>query len=392
MKNEIRDILPRILMLCFRMFRIDPQKAVFKSFRGLECGDNPRAVYDEMYRRRPDYKYIWITQNMSETVPGAKMVRHGSIREIYELATARLWVDNKRKGCWASKRRGQLYIQTWHGGICLKKIEKDAEENLPAYYIKSAKKDSMLADAMTSSSKWQDSQYREAFWFNNTILKYGLPRSDVYYQEHEGVMASVREAFNLPSDAKLVLYAPTFRDDHRTDVYNIDYNRLLSALESKYGGSWYILVRMHPNVSDRADVVEYGERVINATPYPFMNELVIGADLVITDYSSTMFDAMEAGKKVVIYAADIEQYTKDRGFYFDIRNLPFPLSETNEELINVIHEFDEDSYNAKVTQFNGEVGLYSDGHASERTVDYILQRIEYKNGKKAWPKISVMHR
>ena len=379
MKNEIRDILPRILMYCFRIFRIDRHKAVFKSFRGIGCGDNPRAIYDEMRKKRPDYKYIWITQDLDDFVPGAEMVKHGSIREIYELATARLWVDNKRKGCWASKRKGQLYIQTWHGGVCLKKIEKDAEENLPAYYIKSAKKDSVMADAMTSSSRWQNEQYRNAFWFKNTILEYGLPRADIFYHNQTSVYDNVRKYYDLPSDAKILLYAPTYRDDHRTDIFNIDYRMALSQLSWKFGGEWYAIVRLHPNIADQAGIIDYDERIINGTMYPIMNELVIASDFLITDYSSCMFDAMEAGKKVIIYAADIDQYIDDRGFYFDIRKLPFPVAETNEEMKEIIEEFDAEDYSRMVSVFREQVGLFSDGHASERTVKYILKRIENKD-------------
>ena len=382
MKNEIRDIFPRLLMYGFRIFRIDPHKAVFKSFRGIGCGDNPRAVYDEMLKERPDYKYIWITQDPNESVPGAEMVRHGSIREIYELATARLWVDNKRKGCWASKRKGQLYIQTWHGGVCLKKIEKDAEESLPAYYIKSAIKDSQMADAMTSSSKWQNDQYRNAFWFKNTILEYGLPRADIFYHDQKSIYENVRRYYGLPSDAKILLYAPTYRDDHRTDVFNLDYEKASSLLEQRFGGDWYVIVRLHPNIADQAGIIEYNERVINGTPYPIMNELVIASDLLITDYSSCMFDAMEAGKKVIIYAADIEQYDDDRGFYFDFRELPFQVAENNEELQNIIALFDTEEYSREVSAFRDRVGLFNDGHASERTVKYILKRIEYKGGSR----------
>ena len=380
MKNEIRDIFPRLLMYCFRIFRIEQHKAVFKSFRGIGCGDNPRAVYDEMRKERPDYKYIWITQDMNDSVPGAKMVKHGSIREIYELATARLWVDNKRKGCWASKRKGQLYIQTWHGGVTLKKVEKDAEGSLPAYYIKSAIKDSEMADAMTSSSRWQSDQYRDAFWFNNTILEYGLPRSDIFYHDQTVLYNNVRNYFKLPSEAKILLYAPTFRNNHQTNVYNMDYQMVLSSLTRAFGGEWYVIVRLHPNVAYKADIIDYNERIINGTAYPIMNELVIASDFLITDYSSCMFDAMEAGKKAVLYAPDIEQYVDDRGFYFGIRELPFPVAENNEELKDVIDKFDEADYAKKISGFREQVGLFNDGHASERTVKYILKRIEYKDG------------
>ena len=111
-----------------------------------------------------------------------------------------------------------------------------------------------------------------------------------------------------------------------------------------------------------------------------MNELIRGSDLLITDDSSVRFDAMEGRKKVVIYAEDIDQYVDDRGFYFDIRNLPFPVVENNDELISCLHSFDSESYEQAVRKFQEEVGLFSDGNASRRTVKYILKRIEYKDG------------
>ena len=184
----------------------------------------------------------------------------------------------------------------------------------------------------------------------------------------------------LPANAKILVYAPTFRDDHRMNVYNIDYQRVLYTLSEKDGGDWYVVVRLHPNLADKAGIVNYSDKVLNGTSYPIMNELIMGSDLLITDYSSVMFDAMEGRKKVVIYAEDIDQYVDDRGFYFDIRNLPFPVVENNDELISCLHSFDSESYEQAVRKFQEEVGLFSDGNASRRTVKYILKRIEYKDG------------
>ena len=164
------------------------------------------------------------------------------------------------------------------------------------------------------------------------------------------------------------------------NVYNIDYQRVLYTLSEKDGGDWYVVVRLHPNLADKAGIISYSERVLNGTAYPIMNELIMASDLLITDYSSVMFDAMEGGKKVVIYAEDIDQYVDDRGFYFDIRNLPFPLAENNDELIECLQVFDSETYKQDVRDFREEVGLFSDGTASMRTVNYILKRIEYSNG------------
>ena len=234
MTNEIRDIIPKLFMYCCRIFPVKKHKIVFKSFRGIGCSDNPRAIYDELYRQRPDYEYIWVTQDLSRAVTGAKMVRHGSLREIYHLATARLWIDNKRKGCWVVKRKGQIYIQTWHGGIALKKIEKDAESSLPKYYIKSCKHDSRIADYFISGSKWQNWQYKHAFWFRKDILRFGLPRADILYRDPMEYRRKVCSFYKIPKDTKILLYAPTFRDDGDVSVYNINYAELKNSLESLF--------------------------------------------------------------------------------------------------------------------------------------------------------------
>jgi len=413
------------MKLC-KCLPMDRKKIVFKSFRGIECGDNPRAIFDALYAKRPDLHYVWVVANdaaatsLQDAEQGAgdekavsdkktsgnkktdsskktdgriKIVRHGSLAEIKELATAKIWVDNKRKGCWTSKRKGQFYLQTWHGGIALKKIEKDAEDKLPAYYIKSAKRDSKLADAFVSGSGWQTKNYRDAFWYEGEMWEIGLPRNDLYFRQMEQTASfekndsdsaalnkkpeTVREkvwkAFNLSENDSVILYAPTFREDYSMDAYDLDCERLIRACRKRFGGTWKVIMKLHPNVADREDYFRYSDVILKGSHYGKMNELIAACDLLITDYSSCMFDSAEGGKRVFLYASDRSAYLADRGFYFSFEELPFTLAQTNEELEKNIELFNEDDYAAKTEAFFKSLKIYDNAHAADTAAGRLLQ-------------------
>ena len=430
MKNEIRDIFASTYMRLCKCLPMDKKKIVFKSFRGIECGDNPRAIFDALFAKRPDLHYVWVVANDaaaaslrnagaegkrscgadkgsstengdSDSLKNLTIVRHGSLAEIKELATAKIWVDNKRKGCWTSKRKGQFYLQTWHGGIALKRIEKDAEDKLPAYYIKSAKKDSKMADAFVSGSAWQTKNYRKAFWYDGEMWETGLPRNDIYFLERtENDSASaaeisdavhsedvemfpignagrrVRAAFGLNETDHVIVYAPTFREDYSMDAYNLDCERLLSACGRRFGGEWKLIMRLHPNVADREEYFHYNDRVLNGCRYPLMSELVAGSDILVTDYSSCMFDAAEGGKIVFIYASDVEDYLADRGFYFEFWKLPFAIAETNEQLKKNIEAFSEKEYAVRTGAFLQKLEIFDNSNAAETVANRLLDILD----------------
>lgn len=374
MINEIRDIPAKFLLAIFQLFPLDKKKVVLKSFRGQNCGDNPGALYKVLRQRRPDLKYYWVMCDTNTCIDGAKIIKHGSIAELYHLATAILWIDNKRKGLWCSKRKGQFYLQTWHGGISGKKVEADARGSLSGYYLLSAKKDSKNADLFLSDSKWTTNLYRRAFFYNGNILECGLPKADILYRSNFSIKQIVYNYFSIDEDIKLALYAPTFRVDGNLDAYNIDYLALQNALIHKFGGKWKVIVRLHPNVAGKAEKLSVDKDItINGSKYQDINELIVASEVLITDYSSCMFDAMEAGKKVFLFATDIETYDADRGRYFKFSELPFSLATNNEEMANIIKSFCEKDYINRVEHFKKKLGFVDGGHACETVCNYLEQ-------------------
>jgi len=305
-----------------------------------------------------------------------RFAQYNSLKYLWELATAAAWVDNSRKNPGIRKRDKQFYVQTWHGTAALKRIEKDAEDNLDEFYVAAAKNDSKLANVILSGCRFFTELCKKAFWFDGEILECGSPRSDALFNVSEDKKLEVKKRLNVPENKKIVLYAPTFRADENLECYNIDFLAALDALFEKTGDEWVFCIRLHPNISEKADFIKYSDKIINATNYPDLYELIPVCDLVISDYSSVMFDAGIINKDVILFVNDIDSYAAERNFYFDVRKLPFPVAENNQELLDVIKNFDNDKYLKELDYFNTEVVAFCENGTASRTVaERILKEI-----------------
>lgn len=350
------------------------------NFRGKGFGDNGKPIALKLVELFPEIDIVWATKDGSEnSLPeGIRGVPYNSLKFYAEMATAGVWINNFRMSKEIIKRKGQFYVQVWHGGVPLKKIEKDTEQTLEKTYIEHAKYDSSIADIIISGCDYYSNIVRNAFWYNGEILECGTPRLDDFFSVTPEKIREIKVAANLPTDKKVVLYAPTFRVDYRTDCYKIDFERVLDELEEKTGDEWVFAIRLHPNVAWKADFIKYSDRVINATEYPDLYELIPASDVVVSDYSSLMFEAGMLEKTVFLFATDIEEYTKDRELYFDMQELPFVLTESNEEFIDAIQKFDADEYLLNLTKFNKEMNYCENGNASQILAERIIKHI--KNG------------
>lgn len=370
--------------LCWKLFSRLPKtknKAVLQSFYGRGYSDSPKAIAQELLRRG-GYRVFWVVkdENAAKSLPpGITALRDGSVRSIWHQCTAAFWVDCCRKLSFTEKGDGQYYIQTWHG-FPLKRIEADAGDALPPDYIASAQKDSRMCDLFLSNSRFLTEIYRKGFWYDGAVLECGFPRNDVLLKGDTQAGDRVRQTLDVPGDAKLLLYAPTFRKDMGLACYDIDYEALTSALGERFGGKWVILARLHPNMAAKAAELGLGEHgVRNASDYPDIQELYLASDGMVTDYSSVMFDYMLTGKPCFLYVNDLQSYKDDRNFYFDIGALPFALSETNEQLRQSVRDFELEAQRERVTEFCEAFGIAESGEAAKRAVD----KMEEMRGQKA---------
>lgn len=362
-----------LLCLIMRIFPVQENKVVCCNMKGKRYGDNPKYITDELLKQNKNYKIVWILKkNVDVELPrGVKRVSCSLLSITYELTTAKIWIDSSSKQYGTLKRKNQLYIQTWHGSYGLKKVFGDIPEKITFIDKIIMKYNAKIADLYISNSKRTSEIYRSAFWYSGNILEYGSPRNDIFFEDSASYEKKVHEYFGTQGK-KMALYAPTYRADFSTQAFQLDYYRLKENLEKRFGGEWVILVRLHPvNIVDSKNFLKYDKTVINATPYSVMQELLVTCDVLITDYSSCMFDFVTKGKTCFLYATDIAKYKEERDCYFELEDLPFPLATDNEQMENVILKFDETKYKRDLQKLFGEVGLCESGEASKRVVDYI---------------------
>lgn len=361
---------------------IENNKIVFSNFLGNGYGCNPKYIAEEIIRRKLPVDLVWLVNNIEkcrESFPEQiRLAPYKKEDSMYELATAKIWIDNNRKIFhWRRglvKKEGQKYLQTWHGSLGIKKIDADVlafNSSANQSWVSFAKKDSEMADYLLINSSFEQQVLVPGFWFENEVKLCGHARNDVFFRNNEETISKVRAFYQISANKKIMLYVPSFRDDKNLSCYGMEYKYLKETLEEKFGGEWIILVRLHPKIVKFQNILPQLDYVINATDYPDIQELLVTADAAITDYSSCIFDFMLSRKPAFIFATDIEKYNTDRGFYYPLEATPFPVAENNEQLRKNILNFDLHKYQAQVEEFLKEKGCMEDGHAAERIVDLI---------------------
>lgn len=368
-----------IMMLCIRLFHYLPvkkNKIVFNNDLGLGYGCNLKYVCDEILRQQLPYELVWIVKNYSYQMPaGVRKSLISRIKSVYDLSTAKIVINNIKGYMNVWKKESQYFIYIPHGQTGAKKGEKEMN-NLTSAYLNATLWHSSQMDLFVTCSTAQSKDMVENFWCTCEILQCGFPRNDIFFKPQEKRIIQIKRELNIPLDKKCLLYAPTFRDNGDDTAYALDMERLQSTLSKKYQNDWVILVRLHPNFFwYKEPHFEYSDTILNVTTYDDIQELFLISDILITDYSSTMFDFNNTHRPIFLFATDVDEYRKMRGlkdFYFTV---PFPLCRNNDELMNAIEKHNEQDYKKKLEAFNIIYGDVDDGHASERVVERLKEVI-----------------
>ena len=368
---RIKDYILRMILYCLRLFPIKKNKVLFISYYGNYYNDNPMMISREL-ESHSDIDIVWGFEKGIEAPAHIRGVRVSSFKFLYELATARVWVDNCRKRIWTVKRNKQYYIQTWHGNLGNKRVEGAATDTLSPDYIKRAKHDSSMIDLMISGSTFFTSLIKNYFWYTGQIMECGTPRLDVFFRDQQTIIAKVRQCFEVGQKTSIVLYAPTYRENRSLESYILDFEKIKKSFERLLNRQCVVFIRLHPNVANKANSIQYNESVFNASVYPDLYELIMASDAVISDYSSLTFEAGLLHKPVFLYVPDLLEYKRERGFYMEIEELPYLLAENEELLIDAISNYNKEEYDNEVEAFNQQLGIIEDGKASERVADRII--------------------
>ncbi len=352
-----------------------PRDAVFlESFFGRNATCNPRAIDAEIARRHPDLPRFWAVDDLSIAVPdGAQPVVIGTTEWWQARTTSRWVVTNEWLRTTFRKQPFQTVLQTWHGSM-YKKIGLDRDMN--NRHQRLLREERANWDMFISQNNASTPIIQSAYDFDvDDILEIGYPRNDELHENDAERRADIRRRLGVPDDVRLAMYAPTWRPvaTDGSDALLVDLPRLAGEL----GPEWMVLLRGHVRTLGRSEAVET-PGVLDVGTYPQVSELFLVADVLITDYSSMMFDYSVTGKPMVFFAPDIDQYTDDRvrGTYFDLEALaPGPVVRTQDEVRDLLlddmrwHPGFSDRYREWQSMFNH----HDDGKAASRAVDALFR-------------------
>ena len=398
----------RVCFYICRIFPVDRNLVSVCTFEGKGgFGCNPKYVVQELHDRNKDYKFVWFVNDLSKEMPDyIKKVPNTLWSRAYWLSRSKVWIDNYRKPYGTCKRKGQYYLNVNHYTVGIKctGLWRGAGFSKMAYLV--SKNDSDMIDDLVIDSKWCEVVSPKGLVYDGTYLKTGAPRLDVLYGDRSKAKDSFRNRHGIDKDSKVVLYAPTFREGAKdgkrfvfSEEWSIDFKRLLDNLEKKFGGKWYLCVRVHPQLAPSFDDYhdeELKDRIINESQADDMYEILAGMDAYITDYSSACFEAGYAKIPVFIYADDIQKYANDRGSLmwnlatdpldhvrnnkditpeFDVR-FPFSIAINNDELEHNIREFDFGKYSSELDLLHEKLGVVFEGNASRKIADVIEKKMK----------------
>lgn len=396
--------------ICFYLCRIFPiQKnlisvCTFEGKGGFGC--NPKYLVEKLHRQEASYKFVWFVNDMRKEFPDYIMKVPNTLwSRAYWLSRSKVWIDNYRKPYGTCKRKGQYYLNVNHYTVAIKctGLWRGDGFSKMAYLV--SKNDSDMIDDLVIDSDWCEEVSPKGLVYDGHYCKTGAPRCDVLYGDREWAKTRFREKHNLPENAKVLMYAPTFREGAKdgkrfvfSEIWSLDFKRLIGNLEKKFGGVWYICVRVHPQLAptfENYDNPDVQERILNESQADDMYEILAGMDAYITDYSSAIFEAGFAKIPAFIYADDIDQYANDRGSLmwnlttdsldcvhnnkemtpeFDV-TLPFSIAGNNDSLKKNIIGFDKTEYDNVLDKFHTRIGLVFQGDASEQLAEVIGNKI-----------------
>lgn len=358
---------------CVEKYPVDSNKILIYMARYIDHG---KYITKQLLQLNKNFDIIWIIDNPSIKVPeGVRIVYEKNVKHyIYELETSKIWIYNLIFLFPIIKRKQQIYIHTKHwGSITLKKFSLESPQNVDIEGIKNHGK---LMDYVISGSDLDEDSCRKGFNFQGQFLRFGSPRSDILFNPKE-CKKKIYNLFDLSNDEHILMYAPTFRAHKEKKFFmfkwqGLNFDILLRSLKKKWNGTWKIFLRLHPMIKIHSKKIEQPDYVIDVSNYDDSQELVAASDILISDFSSIIFEQAYVLKPVFLYAPDKDTYERDdRKLLLDYNKLPFPISITNEELSEQIINFDYEEYKQNVRAFLDKYGVHEDGHASERVAKFI---------------------
>ncbi len=378
----------RILNFVFcRMIPCDKKTVLFLSFHGRGYSDNPKALYEYIHSNYSELKCVWAIrrgQLQNVKIEGAKIIPYFSLSYFFYLARAKYWVINCKLPQYVSKKKKQVYLQTWHG-TPLKRLAHDIvldDKNITFYRSKMSAQqmyktyddDVARYNYMISPNPFSTEVFMSAFQINRErLIETGYPRNDVLLQTSPEEVEKLKEQMGLPKDKKVILYAPTWRDNSfvtagYTFRLEVDFDKWKETLGEEY----VVIFKPHYLIISDFDVKKWEGFVYEVDASNDIASLYLVSDILVTDYSSVFFDYAILNRPMYFYMFDLEEYANElRGFYFDIHEtLPGPIVQTESDLLEHLSQqtFNYDRLEA----FNQKFNQWHDGRSSEKVCNILF--------------------
>ncbi|RXZ01667.1 CDP-glycerol glycerophosphotransferase family protein [Fictibacillus sp. S7] len=383
-KNVLAKWGQRLYKVCHRVLPVHTNTFIFQSFHGKSYSCSPKAIYEEMVEQKRDFKAVWVLNQLKQEVPGnAVIVRPHSLKYYYYMATAKFFINNGNFPDFYEKRTNTVHLQTWHG-TPLKKLGYDIDPNSPSYAENTSPQISRRNarwDYLIGPNQYTSDILKRAFKFEKEMLDVGYPRNDIFYKPGISEKAeNIKKKLTIPKNKKVILYAPTWRDydfhngnQHKPYEFKFD----LQRFQEKFGEEYVLLLRLHYRDATRIKIKGYENFIYNVSSYDDIQELYLISDLLITDYSSVMFDYANLGRPIIFFTYDLKRYgSQVRGFYMDFEaEAPGPIVLNEEQLFHNIKHIDKVKklYKQRYKQFQEKFCHLEDGQASSRTLEALLK-------------------
>lgn len=372
----LKQCVTNILNFISNLVPIENNKIVFWSARG-KIDEHPREMFFYIKKQKEKkYKVIWIIDKNTDVsgLDKREYCYYRTLRGYFELASAKYWIQSQSLGSLIKKKKQQIYIQTFHGQGAVKKMGLDVEGN-----EESAVKNNITKewDWLITTDPINEKVMKQCLSYKGKCMMLGAANTDYLINATENDIKSIKLQLGLNMNKRVLLYAPTFRDDDlikflqnnsRND--NIELiKRRIPIFRLKDLKDSVVLIRLHPQMRQMLEGIELPDNFIDVCEYPDMKPLLLVADVLISDYSDIVIAYSVLRKTMVFYAYDYDEYSKRRGFYIDYKKeVPGPIVYTENDLYEVIEngEIYDEKYKEKCDKFNKKFNFLNDGKVSER--------------------------
>lgn len=391
---SIKEIVKKIAFAAYYagayFIPVKKNMVIFESSNGRNYTGNPRYIYEEILKEGLEDKFqcVWIFQDVNTKIPGnAKKVKKPRFKYLYYTLRSEFWIFDSRHQYYLKKPKKTKYIQTWHGtplkklGLDMDYLNMSGDTDIKKYQME-FKKNTKIWDYLISQNSYSSEIFRRAFAFNGEMLEIGYPRNDILINKNnEKDIKKIKDKLNIPKDKKIILYAPTWRDNeyYKSEEYKfateMDFDKMYEELKDDYT----LIVKFHYLVKENINWDKYNDFIIECDAGWDIQELYLISDIMITDYSSVMFDYALLKRPMIFFAYDLENYKNTlRDFYFDmVADVPGPIIEDSHDLVYYLKDLDlnkyNEEYNEKYKKFNKKFNQFDKGTACKEILDLMLK-------------------